>query len=532
MAFNSFPAKGGIPSGNTAGRPSGPVIGDTYYNGQLEILEIFNGTIWVASSAPPATPSIATPTDVGTVDYASGGSLSVVFTPGSGGGTPNQYNAYTTAGGFSAFSSNTTVTVSGLTPTTSYIIYGNAQNNFGTTVNTANASAVTVTTKPQAPTIGTATSGGGSDVTVTWTLNATGGKVLSAVKVNSYSGATLVSTTTAATTSSTSLTITGLTNGTTYTFKVFSVNANGDGALSAASNSYTIPSSFSTDYLVVAGGGGAGSRIGGGGGAGGMRCTVTGTGGSGSLESALTLLTATNYTVTVGAGGAGRVGGISGGNGTGTNGVDSVFSTITSAGGGGGGTWTGTAGNAGGSGGGASGDSGGTVRSGGAASPAGQGFAGGTGARGTLSEYGGGGGGGASATGGAGSANGGNGGAGRATSISGTSVTYAGGGGGGVETTNTPGSGGAGGGGNAAGPNNTTDGGAGSPNTGGGGGTGGNTGGSCGAGGAGGSGIVVLRYPDTRTITIGAGLTGSESAASGGYKRATITAGSGNVSWA
>ena len=53
-----------------------------------------------------------------------------------------------------------------------------------------------------------------------------------------------------------------------------------------------------------------------------------------------------------------------------------------------------------------------------------------------------------------------------------------------------------------------------------------------GTGGTGGSGIVVLRYEDTKTITIGAGLTGSESAASGGYKRATITAGTGNVSWA
>jgi hypothetical protein len=42
---------------------------------------------------------------------------------------------------------------------------------------------------------------------------------------------------------------------------------------------------------------------------------------------------------------------------------------------------------------------------------------------------------------------------------------------------------------------------------------------------------VILRYADTRTITIGAGLTGSESASSGGYKRATITAGSGNVSF-
>ena len=30
----------GIPSGNTSSRPSSPVIGDTYYNGQLGILEI------------------------------------------------------------------------------------------------------------------------------------------------------------------------------------------------------------------------------------------------------------------------------------------------------------------------------------------------------------------------------------------------------------------------------------------------------------------------------------------------------------
>jgi hypothetical protein len=43
--------------------------------------------------------------------------------------------------------------------------------------------------------------------------------------------------------------------------------------------------------------------------------------------------------------------------------------------------------------------------------------------------------------------------------------------------------------------------------------------------------VVILRYADSFTITIGAGLTGTESGASGGYKRATITAGTGNVSW-
>jgi len=74
----------------------------------------------------------------------------------------------------------------------------------------------------------------------------------------------------------------------------------------------------------------------------------------------------------------------------------------------------------------------------------------------------------------------------------------------------------------------TGTGGAGTANRGAGGGGGGP---GNGIGGAGGSGVVIIRYPDSRTISFGAGLTGTESAASGGYKRATITAGTGNVSW-
>jgi hypothetical protein len=42
---------------------------------------------------------------------------------------------------------------------------------------------------------------------------------------------------------------------------------------------------------------------------------------------------------------------------------------------------------------------------------------------------------------------------------------------------------------------------------------------------------VILKYPTTSTITIGAGLTGS-TATSGGNYITTITAGTGNVSWA
>jgi hypothetical protein len=43
--------------------------------------------------------------------------------------------------------------------------------------------------------------------------------------------------------------------------------------------------------------------------------------------------------------------------------------------------------------------------------------------------------------------------------------------------------------------------------------------------------VVILRYPSGYTITIGAGLTGS-TATVGSNKVTTITAGTGNVSWA
>jgi hypothetical protein len=66
-------------------------------------------------------------------------------------------------------------------------------------------------------------------------------------------------------------------------------------------------------------------------------------------------------------------------------------------------------------------------------------------------------------------------------------------------------------------------------NTGGGGGGGDNSGLT---GQAGGSGVIVLVYATSQgTLTIGAGLTGSTTP-SGANTIATITAGSGNLSWA
>jgi len=55
--------------------------------------------------------------------------------------------------------------------------------------------------------------------------------------------------------------------------------------------------------------------------------------------------------------------------------------------------------------------------------------------------------------------------------------------------------------------------------------------GQAGNSGNGGSGVVILKYADTRTLTIGAGLTSSTSTAVAGYKITTFTAGTGNVTF-
>jgi hypothetical protein len=247
------------------------------------------------------------------------------------------------------------------------------------------------------------------------------------------------------------------------------------------SGTFTPQANLTCDYLMVAGGGAGGV---GGGGAGGLRSTVGATGGNGTLESAISLTNATNYSVVVGGGGAGVLD-ARGASGSNSSISGTGLSTITATGGGAGGYTTGTgAGLSGGSGGG--GGHNGTHAGGTAASPT-QGFAGGS----TPNTLGGSGGGGAGAV-GANSAGepGANGGNGNASSITGTSVTRGGGGGGGGRDT-TPGTGGSGGGGNGGTTPNV--GGAGTTNLGGGG--GGRNWLVSGTGGNGGSGVVIIRYP-------------------------------------
>lgn len=239
----------------------------------------------------------------------------------------------------------------------------------------------------------------------------------------------------------------------------FSVSLLGDTGLANADQ---------VEYLVVAGGGGGGATTGGGGGGAGGYKTATGF-----------TVTASNYSITVGAGGAGN-----------TEGTNSVFDTVTSTGGGASKGNNGVATDGGSGGGGAAFDDGSGTDFGSTVG-GGQGNNGGTGNQGGPN-YNGGGGGGAGAVGRNTVASDdsiyGTGGAGLSSSITGAAVTRAGGGGGGNDFNVSLTAGGSGGGGDGGNDSN--------PPTGGTVNTGGGAGGVCRTTGtvSGGSGVVILRY--------------------------------------
>jgi hypothetical protein len=275
---------------------------------------------------------------------------------------------------------------------------------------------------------------------------------------------------------------------------------------------------FKCEYVVVAGGGAGTDRAGGGGG-GGYRSSVVGelTGGGGAAESLLSLSTGTDYLVSIGAGST-TVGYPS------ANGSDSRFAAITSKGGAGAGIYGNPNVNPainfpGGSGSGGEGfgtSNSGQVR---VTNPI-QGNNGGIPATANNAE-GDGGGGGAGAQGANAVWNrGGDGGSGQTSSITGAPVVRAGGGGGGGN--NTAGGYGNGGAGSGSwGRNDSTPVGTGAPANSGGGGGGAYWG-------TGGSGIIIIRYPASRTIIPSAGLTTS-TVLQGVNKVTQITAGAGTV---
>jgi uncharacterized protein YkwD len=140
----------------------------------------------------------------------------------------------------------TTHAVTGLTNGTAYTFKVQAVNAIGNSALSTASAAVTPATTPGVPTSVSAVAGNGQ-ASVSWNApGSNGGSAITGYKITPFIGATAqpAATYPGATTSRT---VTGLTNGTAYTFKVQAVNAKGNSALSAASNVVT-PSASTPPY--------------------------------------------------------------------------------------------------------------------------------------------------------------------------------------------------------------------------------------------------------------------------------------------
>jgi hypothetical protein len=162
----------------------------------------------------------------------------------------------------------TTFTATGLVNGTAYTFRVRAVNANGPGAFSAASNPVTPTapTAPGVPVIGTATAGNQSAV-VQWTAPANnGGSAITRYEVQVVNAATnvAVGAVRLAAANATQLTVTGLVNGTRYTFRVRAVNAIGVGALSANSNAVTPVAPVTVPgapALVLGTPGGAGGAI-------------------------------------------------------------------------------------------------------------------------------------------------------------------------------------------------------------------------------------------------------------------------------
>ena len=210
------------------------------------------------SMAPVAPSAPAAPTGT----YGDG-QVSLSWTaPSNGGATITDYEIdYSSDSGttWTTFadgtSATTSATVTGLTNGTAYTFRIRAINSAGTSASSSASTAVTPKAVTSAPTSVTGTFGN-AQVALSWTAPSTdNGSAITDYTIQYSSNAgTSWSTFSHTASTSTSVTVTGLTNGTSYTFKVAAVNGAGTSAYSTVSSAVvpaTIPSTASAPSVTA-----------------------------------------------------------------------------------------------------------------------------------------------------------------------------------------------------------------------------------------------------------------------------------------
>jgi RHS repeat-associated protein len=189
--------------------------------------------------------SVASPTVPGpptSVSATAGNAAAIVSfgAPSSNGGAAiTTYTATSSPGGLSASGAGSPLVVAGLTDGTAYTFTVTAANSVGTGPASAASNSVTPATVPTAPTSVSATAGNAA-ATITFGAPASnGGAAIATYTATSSPGGLTASG------AGSPLVVTGLTDGTAYTFTVTAANSAGTGPASAASNSVipaTVPS--------------------------------------------------------------------------------------------------------------------------------------------------------------------------------------------------------------------------------------------------------------------------------------------------
>jgi hypothetical protein len=236
-----------VPSTQTSKAITGLTGGTTYTFVVTSLNEAGAGPDSAPSNA--VTPTSATAPGTPTAVSATGGALQATVkwtAPASTGGSPitaykvTPYKAGVAQTAVSAGASATSLTLEGLTAGTSYTFTVAAVNAIGTGTASAQSNAVTPTTSavPGPPTAVTA-AGRNGGAALSWIApTSNGGSAITGYKVTPYIGGVAQTQTTIGSTATTA-TISGLTNGVTYTFTVAATNALGTGAASAASAATT-----------------------------------------------------------------------------------------------------------------------------------------------------------------------------------------------------------------------------------------------------------------------------------------------------
>ena len=222
----------GYTKGNTASRPGSPSLGDIHSNTETAYIEVYISSGWSQLGVIPSIPTIGTATDVGTSRAFNNASASVTFTPGSGGGLVTTFTITSNPGSITASGSSSPIVVTGLSSNTAYTFNVTATNPYGNAVPSNQSSSITATSIPQVVS-GVAATPGNLTASVAFTPGATGGKSVTYTVTPSPSTSTPTFTG-----ASSPISVTGLTQGTSYTFGVVASNANGS-ASSVSSSSMT-----------------------------------------------------------------------------------------------------------------------------------------------------------------------------------------------------------------------------------------------------------------------------------------------------